>query len=207
MAEAKVKKAWYKRWWAIVLFIIIGLMILVSLSGNNNTPSSSLNSNSQDQIKATPPQNQAAKVYNLGDEIQAGDFKWKITKSATAKAISLGGALLDEKLASTAYGGANADGVFLILDVEVENTGKTAQYLMDSFVKLVDDQSREFSPDSTAALYLKPVGSAILFEEINPGIIKKGKIVYDVPEGIKVANVKISSNLLGSSIYNVRLAI
>lgn len=38
MAETKVKKSWYKRWWAIVLFIFIGLIILGSLFGNNSSP-------------------------------------------------------------------------------------------------------------------------------------------------------------------------
>jgi len=38
--------------------------------------------------------------------------------------------------------GEKADGEFLILDIQVENTGKSAKYLMDSFVKIVDDQKR-----------------------------------------------------------------
>ncbi len=38
MAEAKIKKAWYKQWWVITLFVIIGLSILGNLSGQNNSP-------------------------------------------------------------------------------------------------------------------------------------------------------------------------
>ena len=101
--------------------------------------------------------------------------------------------------------GKKADGIFVILDVEVTNNGKSAQYLMDSFVKLVDNQGREFSPDTGAAVWLKPEGSALMFEQINPGIIKKGKIVYDVPQNLRVANLKIASNLIESSVYDVKL--
>lgn len=192
MAETKSKKAWYKKWWVIVLFAIIAVVIVGSITGNNSPPASSSNS----------PET----VHNLGDEIQAGDFKWKILKSATAKAISsLTGELLDEK-----QGGVfqqNADGMYLILDVEVENTATSAKYLTASFVRLVDDQNREFEPDISAAFYLKPEGSALESKLINPGIKKKGRIIYDVPEGLKMANVTISSDLIFSETYKVKLTI
>ncbi len=76
---------------------------------------------------------------------------------------------------------------------------------MDSFVKLVDDQGREFSPDTEASIWIKPQGSGLTFEQINPGITKTGKIIYDVPQGLKVANLKISNNLIESSVYDVKL--
>ena len=56
-----------------------------------------------------------------------------------------------------------------------------------------------------ASIYLKPQGSALMFETINPGIVKKGKIVYDVPVGLNVVNVRISSSLASSSFYTVKL--
>ena len=200
MAEVKAKKAWYKRWWAITLFIIIGLTILGNLFGGNDsspTPSNSnVQTNSQQQITT---KTEEVKTYSIGDSIQAGDFTWKITKSSTATEIG-------EDLAGTFFG-EKADGIFIILDVEVENTGKSAKYLMDSYLKLVDEQGREFSPNSVAAIYLKPQGSALMFEQVNPGITKKGKIVFDVPAGLKVANIRISSNLVSSSFYNVKLMI
>ena len=200
MAEVKAKKSWYKRWWAITLFIIIGLVILGNLFGGNDTsptPSNSnVQTNSQQQITT---KTEEVKTYSIGDSIQAGDFTWKITKSSTATEIG-------EDLAGTFFG-EKADGIFIILDVEVENTGKTAKYLMDSYLKLVDEQGREFSPNSAAAIYLKPQGSALMFEQVNPGITKKGKIVFDVPTGLKVANIRISSNLVSSSFYNVKLMI
>lgn len=200
VAEIAAKKTWYKRWWAITLFVIVGLVILGNLFGGGNNSSTSSNSNLQ---ASTPEQTaiktEAVKTYSIGDSIQAGDFRWKITKFSTATEIGeyMGDTLLGEK----------ADGIFIIIDVEVENTGKSAKYLMDSYLKLIDDQNREFSPNSVAAIYLKPSGSALMFEQINPGIIKKGKIVFDVPAGLKVANIKLSSNLVSNSFYNVKLII
>jgi len=194
MAETKTKKSWYKRWWAITLFIFIGLVIIAGMFGNDtsNTGTQTTTSSENGNIKATQEEVQ---TYSVGDSVQAGDFKWRITKFTTAKTIGTNPYLTTE-----------ADGIYLILDVEIENTGNSAEYLMDSYLKLVDDQNREFSPDSSAAIYLDS-NQALLFEQVNPGIVKKGKIVFDVPENLNVANVRISSNLLSSSVYNVKLVV
>ncbi len=220
-----VKKTWYKRWWAIVLYIFVGLIILGAIVPDSETETSITSPeaaekstiSTADKVEqktalpekntiVSPPKEEIKPVvaeppkppeFKLGDKIIAGQFTWKITKMTKAKEIG-------EDLMGT-FLGKKASGEFLIIDVEVENTGKSAQFLMDSFVKLVDDQDREFSPDTEAAFYLKPEGSALMFETINPGIIKKGKIVYDVPEGLKVVNARISDSLIEQSFYLVKL--
>jgi len=50
--KEKVKKAWYTRWWAITLFIFIGIGVLGNIFGGNNT-TSSLSSNSNIQEDST----------------------------------------------------------------------------------------------------------------------------------------------------------
>lgn len=189
----KEKKPWHQRWWAITLFIIIGLSIVGNLFGNDNSNNQN-NTNTQNV-----PVVQETKIYSVGDELKAGDFNWKIT--GFSKTEIIGEYLYDNLL------GEKADGIFLIIDVEITNNGNSAKYLSDSFIKLIDEQNREFSATSSAAIYLKPQGSALIFEQINPGITKKGKVVFDVPKTIKVANIKITSNLLTSNNYNVKLEI
>lgn len=41
LKNGKIKKPWYKRWWAIAIYIIIGLGILSNLSNNNSNESKS----------------------------------------------------------------------------------------------------------------------------------------------------------------------
>ncbi len=137
--------------------------------------------------------------YTLGDSIVAGNFKWKFTEYMTLERIG----------AETIFGflGDVADGIFLIVNVEVENIGKTSEYLRTNNIKLVDGQGREYSTDS-AAYYLEPDGSELpSFEEINPGINKKGKIVFDVPRNLKVADIRIASSTCDTNdaMFNVRL--
>jgi len=193
MTEEKVKKRWYKRWWAILLFIIFGFSFIVNIADYNSNYSVDKNV----EKNSVPLQAPEVKTYTLGEPVQASDLKWRITNFSTATQIG-------QNLMGT-FMGEKADGVFIIVDVEVENTGKRAKYLTDTFLKLVDDQGREFLPNSMAAIYLKPEGSALVFETINPGIFMKGKIVFDVPVGLKVANVKISSSFMDNSFYTIQL--
>ena len=179
----------------IVLSVIIGIFLLFFIIGIFEGGKDNLERNI-DEAKYTESLTNSAElktVYSIGDVIKAGNFKWSVKNFKTAKEIG------------SEYFSQKADGIYLILDVEVENIGNSAEYLMDSFVKLVDEQGREFSPSTSAAFYLKPQGSALMFDQINPGITKKGKIVYDVPQGLKVADIRISSNLVSSSFYNVKL--
>lgn len=184
----------------IIIFIAMGFAMANDISKTTNKVLDENKATTLNPQQATTTNKPETKIYALGDSIEAGDFTWKITKVSTSKEIGeylYGGTFLGEK----------ASGIFIILDVEVENTGNKADYMMDSYVRLVDEQGREFSPNTMAAIYLKPQGSALAFEQINPGIVKKGKIVYDVPEGLKVVNLKITSNLFQSNVYDVRINI
>ena len=211
---AKEKKPLYKRWYMIVLYVFLGFIILGSILPENQSSNNGLTQESKDSqqslqtsVQTTKSNDQAEvqpesktteqKTFNLGDSVDVGSFKWKITKFEKASQIG-------QNLMGT-FMGVKANGEYLIQNVEVENVGKSAQVLMDSFVKLINDQGREFSPDTAAAFYLEPQGSALMFETINPGIVKKGKIVYDVPKGLKVVDVRISNSLLESSFYTIKM--
>ena len=52
MDKTKTKKVWYKRWWAITLFIFIGIGILGNLFGETDTSSST---SSSSNIQAPEP--------------------------------------------------------------------------------------------------------------------------------------------------------
>lgn len=64
MGDAKQKKPRYKRWWAITLFIIIGLVIIGNLFGGNNS-SSTQNTNNN---VANTQQKQESTQVSLGSD-------------------------------------------------------------------------------------------------------------------------------------------
>lgn len=193
MNDTVTKKPWYKRWWAITFFILLGVGILGNILGppvthSNGAPGTP--STADQQPPASPP---SSPTFHLGDSVQAGDFSWSITNVSTADSV---GSDITVR---------QADGIFVILDVQVTNTGTTAQTFSNSMVTIIDGQGRQFSADSNDAIWIQPSGSALLTEQVNPGIVKKGQIIFDVPKGLSVVTARIASGLTGSTTYDVQL--
>ena len=199
MAEKVVEKAGKKSWikehpiiFAVgMIFLVSGLFSL--FAGDNSTQT---NNESQQTTYQKQTQTQV-KEYSINEPVVAGDFLWEI--KGFYNTTQIGEYFMDT------FVGEKADGVFLVFDVEVTNVGSSAEYLSDSYMKLIDSQGRKFSANSVAAYYLKPQGSAMTFDLINPGITKKGKVVFDVPANIRITDMRISSSLVESSFYNIKL--
>jgi hypothetical protein len=196
--------------WVLVIILFIVYMVNLASIGDSSADTAAENPRVAEQ-EAAPPvvqrptsykcttgetvsdKSKCPRVFDFNQAVQAGDFTWKFTDSRTAAFIG-----------SNEYFRKEANGEYIIVDVEVTNTGNKAQILSDSYVKLVDGQGREYSADSTASMYLGNQQS-LFFEQINPGVSKRGALVFDVPKGLDVAKVRISNNLLESSVYYVNL--
>jgi hypothetical protein len=77
MTEQKTSKPWYKKWWAITLFVFLGLIVIGSLAGNDN-------STKQQNTPATQQQEKQAEVKNE----PVTPVKEEPKKSATIPGIS-----------------------------------------------------------------------------------------------------------------------
>jgi hypothetical protein len=191
----KTKKQWYKRWWAIVLWVFIALIILGNLVDDNSTIDNQDSSNTNDNTQTTNNENEEQEevTYNIGDSIVAGDYTWKITGVEEQSQVG-------ESIMGT-FMGDTADGVFLIFDVEVTNNGNSADYIMSGFMKLYDSQGREYVEDTQASFYLGDTFP--WFDQINPGLTKKGKVVFDVVPNTDY-EIRISSNLYSDSFKTIK---
>ncbi|MFK4759548.1 DUF4352 domain-containing protein [Microbacterium sp. ZW T5_45] len=77
--------------------------------------------------------------------------------------------------------GEAAQGQFVLVHVSVSNTGMKPDSFNSLAVTVFDDQGREFSASSSAALYLDD--GSVFFEDVNPGNTLNGTIVFDLPAG------------------------
>ncbi|MGX6600594.1 DUF4352 domain-containing protein [Micromonosporaceae bacterium Da 78-11] len=112
-----------------------------------------------------------------------GKFQFTVT-GMKCGAPSVGGDGLSQK----------AQGQFCIVDVNVQNVGKTAEVFSDSSQKGYDENATEFSVDSSAGIYANKDYSVFL-EQINPGNTVKGKLAFDVPTGTKLSYVVLHESL------------
>ena len=172
---------WFKRhpgWTA--LFIIMLIPFLMGIY-QGITGTSSANTDTPDQDKIQQPdsnEQEQAKTHQIGDTVQVGNIAYRINDVSTAEVVSMGSYLSEE-----------ADGIFYIIDLTVENKGKESGYLFGSTLTVIDDQGREFDHDSEAEMYHEE--SISFGEQIQPGLAKSGVKIFDLPKNAKGLELKI----------------
>lgn len=173
MSEEK-KKSWFKRHPILSTFLAIFLLLVIigAFQGVKDETEST-------QSEATP--------YKFDERFTHGDF-----------AYTFHGVEEKSKLVSI-LGVTNAKGIFLIFDVTIENIGKETNNFWDSTIQLVDTQERVFDTDDEAWIYLRD-DEALVYEQMQPNLPRRGKIIFDVPEGldwkVRIAKSSLSSNYI-----------
>ncbi len=164
------------------ILIVVILMVVAS----SVTPYSDLSSSTPSSQNVASNVNVAAKVYNTGETFTVGDFAY--TFNRITMPTSVGSGFLEK----------SADGLFVVIDVTVENLSKEPRY-WDSYVTIVDDKDRTYERDTSAEVYLG--NEALIFENLQPGLPKRGIIIFDVPTNLKGA-IKVTSNIFsGDTAY------
>lgn len=165
----------------IILFMIYAVNLPMNYSYDTDYQSETENGLSlPDDSQNTKPS-----IYKFGDKVIVGDFAYTFHNMSVAYEIGdySFGTFLGEK----------ADGIFVIFDVTIENVGKESKTLWGSYVNIIDDQERKFEHDSTAEFYLRD--EAFSFEQMQPGLPKRGKIVFDVPTDLSGYIEIVSDNI------------
>ncbi|QBI53506.1 DUF4352 domain-containing protein [Streptomonospora litoralis] len=109
----------------------------------------------------------------LGEAGTVGD--WQVTVNGVDTAESYGDEYLREQ----------AQGVFKIVGLDVENTGSQANYFDSSNVILLDADGNEHSSQVTLA------SEDVFLEQINPGNSVSGEVVFDVPADAQIETVQV----------------
>lgn len=166
------KKKWPWIVGGLALVMILGCVGVVALVGfGAKEAAESIDEADKNQ------KGQNAVAGKMNTPIKDGKFEFTVT-GMKCGAERVGPAEFGEK----------AQGQFCLVDVTVKNVGTTAELFVDSTQKALDAKGTEFSVDSGAAIYANGESSTFL-EEINPGNQVKGKLVFDVPKGTKLASV------------------
>lgn len=121
--------------------------------------------------QTTPaPAAEETKAYFVGDRVVSGDIAYTITNVQTSPTLS------------NEYQSTSADGIFVILDMDIENIGKETNTMTSNYIMLVDDQARVFESDSDSWMYIDNDNN-ILMKQLQPGLKTTGRIIFDVPVG------------------------
>lgn len=164
MGEEQKKKNWFLRhkFLTAILVIVVIMMMGGSKGGNNSTTS---NSNSGTK------QEQATTNFKMNEIAQNGDLAFTVTKVTEAKSLG------------NSYTKKDAQGVFKVITVKVENKGKETKTIDSSMLKLKDaqDQTFERSIDGQTAKGLAQGQVDLFLQQVQPSLSVTGEIVFDIP--------------------------
>lgn len=133
---------------------------------------------------AEPP---AEAMPGIGAPVRDGDFEFTVTGVETGVPL----------IGSDMFG-ATAQGQFVLVSVTVTNIGDAAQTFLGDNATLVDDQGREHSADTTAAIYLE--NSESFITEINPGNAVDAVVVFDVPADAVPTSIELHDSIFSGGV-------
>ena len=171
------KTPFYKKWWFILIIVLIAFGAIKGGSGTNSSKQST-SSNSSTQVttseetvekkasEETKNIEEATKAeHKIGEIVKVGDVEYVVNSKSLSQ--NVGGEY-----------GKTANGVYLIVNVTVKNTGKKSITVTDDFFKLLKGDT-EYASDGAAGLYANEEAKFFL-SELNPENSITGNVVFDL---------------------------
>lgn len=177
-----------------IIAIVVIIFIAAVVDGSNDPKEKASTDTKQETKKDAPKKEKEAKKEEPKELSKEGESsKVKITVGSVETLESVGTEHINEK----------AQGVFKVVELTLTNNQKDAITLSSNSFKLVDNQNREFSPNSAAQIKLNVANggnSKFLLEKLNPGLSQTGKIVFDVPKDVQGLVLKARGGMMGKEI-------
>ena len=171
------KTPFYKKWWFILIIVLIAFGAIKGGSGTNSSKQST-SSNSSTQVttseetvekkasEETKITEDATKAeHKIGEIVKVGDVEYIVNSKSLSQ--NVGGEY-----------GKTANGIYLIVNVTVKNTGKKSITVTDDFFKLLKGDT-EYATDGAAGLYANEEAKFFL-SELNPENSITGNVVFDL---------------------------
>lgn len=158
------------------LYIVIGIVLLALMalgcSGSDSGSDNTQQSGTTEQTAQANTQEHPSETttYKVGDRVTVGDRAYTITGVKTTPSVG-----------DNEYTKKEATGIYVLVTMTIENTGKESSTMSTNDVKIIDSEGRTFESDTQAWAALK---DNILLKQIQPGLPVTGETVFDVPRGI-----------------------
>lgn len=93
-----------------------------------------------------------------------------------------------------------AQGQFCLLTLSVKNVGTEPQTLFDRDQKGLGTNGSEYGANSAAGISANDIDRQVWATQINPGNEMTGIVVYDLPDGVELAQVELHDTTTSSGV-------
>jgi hypothetical protein len=177
----------------IILFVILGALGIAGLSKVVEEVDNELEETTETE------EVEEAEFFEIGDVVTVGDIDWEVLSAANiGTTISSENMFIDDCVTNS--------GEFI--DVVVKVTNNRDEMYTITGVRVEDNQGRRFTESSDA--YMCVDDSVFLLENINPGISKTFRGIFEVPadaEGLALVVDSTGSVFSGETIKYISLGL
>ncbi|HNS64994.1 MAG TPA: DUF4352 domain-containing protein [Candidatus Woesebacteria bacterium] len=186
MSDSKEKKGnWFMRHKILTgILVFIVFIVVVSASGGDSSPSGSSSSGS----KQEQSQKQEKITAKIGEQVQSGDLAFTVN------------GVKDYQSLGNSFTSKDAQGVFKVVSLKIENVGKETKTIDSSMIKLMDSEGRTFerSIDGQTAKGLSQGQVDLFLQQVQPGLSVNGEIVFDIPETAQGLVIELRGGLFAT---------
>jgi len=146
--------------------------------GQSEDSSSDESDSSQDESSS---EEQQTLTHELGESFTVGDGSQSIQYTVNDYST------IDDYIGSGPDLGSTPDGIFLVVNLDMENVGDETIDISTNFLKLADQEDRTFDADTEAGIYAdqdqRISADPITFDQLQPGLSVTRAVIFDVPSG------------------------
>lgn len=151
-------KPWWKRTWVLV----VGGILIVGLIGSTlEDPATD-----KSEEKTSQNANDGAETVAVGEAISVKGTQYRAVLARTESEVG------------DSFTSEDADGVFVVVRIELTNLRNDTRTILSNAIKLVGGNGKVYETDSDA---LFSVDDPLILEEIQPDLPQEGTVVYDIP--------------------------
>ncbi len=182
-AYAKAQRPWYKKKRFIVSLGLLLIIIIAAASSGGGSGGSGGGGSGGGTSGA------------VGQALTNAGTTYRVTKVTTKSTLG-----------DPAIGGAKADGIFVVVSLELTNNKSETKTFSDGSAKIVSSDGKEYSTSSNAILALG-AGESLLLKDIQPSLTTRGKLVFDVPPSKLSGAQLVIQDLFGDGEIKVNLGL
>ncbi len=168
-------------------FVVLVVLGLIGSAGGSKTNSDSSNNQQTSNSQNTGSQTKA--IAKVGEPAQDGDLAFTATDVTTASSLG------------NQYTQKDAQGMFLVVTLKIENKGKETKTVDSSMIILTDSQGRKFdrSIEGQTAKGLSQGKVDLFLQQVQPGLSVTGDIVFDIPKDAAGLKLLVKGGLFGKA--------
>jgi hypothetical protein len=136
-----------------------------------------------------------------GDEATTGKVGEALTNAGTTYEVT--NVETATEIGDPDFGGARADGTFVIVDLELTNNKDETKTFTDASAKIETADGNEYETSDKTVLAFGDEG--LLLKDIQPDLTTRGKLAFELPSGKVAGSTLVVEDLFGDGEIKVDL--